>query len=87
MFDSSNAVKALNTPRQNKYNNRKSSYSNFEYDNGDYEYNSGYAVPKHKEVADRPLNDKLSAGNIGYNPRRKYTGSEDETAGLWYDFD
>ena len=89
MFDSSNAVKALNTPRQNKYNNRKSSYSNgdFEYDNGDYEYDSGYAVPKRKEVADRPLNDRLNTGNIGYNPRRKYTGSEDETAGLWYDFD
>lgn len=23
----------------------------------------------------------------GYNPRRRFTGSEDETAGLWYDFD
>lgn len=28
-----------------------------------------------------------SAKNTVYNPRRKYTGSEDETAGLWYDFD
>lgn len=27
------------------------------------------------------------SGYSGYNPRKKYTGSEDETAGLWYDFD
>lgn len=28
-----------------------------------------------------------NTGYNGYNPRKKYTGSEDETAGLWYDFD
>lgn len=31
--------------------------------------------------------ERQSSGYAGYNPRKKYTGSEDETAGLWYDFD
>lgn len=31
--------------------------------------------------------EQQSSGYTGYNPRKKYTGSEDETAGLWYDFD
>lgn len=31
--------------------------------------------------------DDMAERNTGYNPRKKYTGSEDETAGLWYDFD
>ena len=33
------------------------------------------------------ITEQQSSGYTGYNPRKKYTGSEDETAGLWYDFD
>lgn len=33
------------------------------------------------------VTEQQSSKYTGYNPRKKYTGSEDETAGLWYDFD
>ena len=30
---------------------------------------------------------KTKPKQTAYNPRKRYTGSEDNTAGLWYDYD
>lgn len=79
LYAKENSIKSLNTSRHNKYSDRSQSRN--------YDYDSGYSVPRQRNLENRPLNNKLNTENIGYNPRRRYTGSEDETAGLWYDFD
>lgn len=85
------AKEALDTPHPNKYPSG----------NKELMYPDGYAVLKNKPINNKPLNNKLNVGtfsgrrgsedtyssNSRYNPRKRYTGSEDETAGLWYDFD
>lgn len=89
IYSNENSVKSLNTSRHNKYEDKGCPYKGYDasedWNNQSYDYDSGYAVPKRRDFGSKPLNNNLNTGS--YNPRRRYTGSEDETAGLWYDFD
>ena len=38
-------------------------------------------------LEDKIQQPKPQPKQTAYNPRKRYTGSEDNTAGLWYDYD